>query len=86
MREETVRRLLLVAAVTCWAASGTLVGCLVFGAINTTTRPGITSLVVLLQSLAITCTVVLAQFRVRRVMVAVLKAGITLDEIRKGEK
>jgi hypothetical protein len=85
VREETYRRLILIGAALCWLTSGTLVGCLVFRVINADHRPGITSLVVLVQSLAITLTVMWAQFRFRRIMAAVLKAGIQIDGMAKEE-
>lgn len=81
MREETFRRGFLWGAGACWLASIIMVLLLVTGEVST--RSGLTSVVVLVQSIAVTLTVVWAQMRVRKIMIAVLQAGIKLDGMRK---
>lgn len=88
VREETFRRSFLVGAGLCWLASIVLVVLLVAGTIDV--RTGYTSVVVLLQSIAVTLTIVWAQFRVRKIMTAVLKAGMQIDGLvsktKEGER
>lgn len=84
MREETFRRTFLWAGAACWVASIILVCLLVTGAIGVST--GATSVVVLIQSIAVTLTVVWSQFRVRKIMTAVLQAGIKIDGLRKEDE
>lgn len=83
MREETFRRALLVASTLCWVSSITLTLLIADGPLNPTDHPGITSIVVLIQSLAITLSVVWAQFRNRKTMVEVMRAGISIDGHRR---
>ena len=63
-------------------ASIIMVCLLVTGTVST--RSGLTSVVVLVQSVAVTLTIVWAQFRVRKIMIAVLQAGMEIDGLRKG--
>lgn len=85
MREKTLRRLTLVTGLMCWLVSIVLTLLIVDGPLTPATHPGLTSIVVLIQSAAITLTVVWAQFRVRKIMIAVLKAGMSLGQIEKEE-
>lgn len=82
MREESFRRGFLWGAGLCWMASIIMVCLLVTGTVST--RSGLTSVVVLVQSVAVTLTIVWAQFRVRKIMIAVLRAGMEIDGLRKG--
>jgi hypothetical protein len=84
-REETIRRSLMVTAAVCWIASITLTLLVVTGPLDPTRHPGATSVVVLLQSLAITVSVIWAQMRVRRLMIEVMRAGLRFDG-RDGEQ
>lgn len=86
MREKTLRRLTLISGLMCWVASIVLTMLVVDGPLTPGTHPGVTSIVVLIQSAAITLTVVWAQFRVRRIMIAVLKAGLAMDVLQKEDK
>jgi len=78
--ETVFRRALLSGAVVCWAASTTLSVLIINKTIDQVAHPGIGLIVFLIQGLAITLTIVWAQFRFRRVMVEVLKAGIELGQ------
>lgn len=85
MREEAIRKAMMVTAAACWLSSITLTLLVVAGPLDPVRHPGVTSIVVLLQSLAITVSVIWAQFRVRKIMIAVLRAGMKLDDIRNKE-
>lgn len=85
MREKTMRATILVFATLCWAASITLTILIIDGPLSPDRRPGWSTVVILVQSVAITLTVVWAQFRVRRIMVETLKAGIDAGRYASGK-
>lgn len=83
MREDTMRRALLIVAAFCWAASLTVSWMIIDKVIDTLKHPGISLLVFMTQGLAITLTIVWAQFRNRRVMVETMRAGLQLAEEKR---
>lgn len=82
IKEETLRRTVLVSAGICWGVSITLSWLIIAEVISQIDHPGLGLVVFMAQGLAITLTIVWAQLRSRSTLVEVMQAGMqaTRDE------
>lgn len=74
--EKALRTTLLTASVILWAGSITVSWLVIGKHIDSVQHPGIGLIVFIAQGLAITLTIIWAQFRSRRIMIEVMKAGV----------
>lgn len=82
IKEETLRRTILVTAGACWGVSITLSWLIIAQVVSQIDHPGLGLIVFLAQGFAITLTIVWAQLRSRSTLVEVMQAGMqaTRDE------
>jgi hypothetical protein len=76
IKEETLRRIILVAAGTCWGVSLTLSWLIIGEVVSQVDHPGLGLIVFMAQGLGITLTVVWSQLRNRTTMVEVMRIGM----------
>lgn len=77
-REAPYRKALAVVALILWAGSLTLSWLIIDKTVSSVKHPGLGLIVFMAQGLAITATIVWAQFRNRKVMIEVLRTGMEL--------
>lgn len=78
--EANIRRTVLGVAATAWVVSIVVASLVITKTIDQVGHPGIGLVVFLSQGVAITATIVWAQFRNRRVMMEVMKTGLNLGK------
>lgn len=85
MKEEALRRAILVAAGACWAVSLTLSWLIIAKVIDNLKHPGLGLVVFMAQGLAVTLTIVWAQLRNSHVVTEAFKTGMEISKIEESK-